>query len=257
MSRFDDLFTKPFLDLVRRAPGSMVLAAALLCYPGAGLLLPLVLHWSLWGLVQANFLGTTLAAIVACGWLLVQIEARDRRHLVEWTTDLRLLSAQEFEWLVGELFRRKGWEVEETGRQDGPDGNIDLVLTRKSERRIVQCKRWQSWEVGVNEVRGFAGTLLHDHLPGSAGIFVTLSTFNARARAEAQQTGVTLIDRYDLYQLVTKARRTEPCPTCEAPMALRHSQYGWYFRCEIEGCSGKRHLDDKAGRAVELLTLAA
>jgi hypothetical protein len=40
-------------------------------------------------------------------------------------------------------------------------------------------------------------------------------------------------------------------------MALRHSQYGWYFRCAVEGCDGKRHLDDKAGRAVEILTLAA
>ena len=45
------------------------------------------------------------------------VEARDRRHLVEWTTDLRLLDFEEFEWFVGELYRRKGWSVERVGRR--------------------------------------------------------------------------------------------------------------------------------------------
>jgi hypothetical protein len=216
-----------------------------------------VLHWSIWGFAQANIIGTAFAGSVACGWLLVQLQERDRRHLVEWTTNLRLLNAQEFEWLVGELFRREGWEVRETGRQDGPDGNIDLELTGQQGRRIVQCKRWVSWEVGVDEVRKFAGPLMREALPGSAGIFVTLSHFNDQTSAEAQKIGLALIDGNDLYHRVEKARRTEPCSKCGAPMALRHSQYGWYFRCAVEGCEGKRHLDDKAGRAVEILTLAA
>jgi hypothetical protein len=249
--------TRGILGFVHRVSGWVVFGMALLFYPGAGLLLPLWFHWSVLGLVAANIVGTLWAGVFAIGYLLVQIEARDRRHLVEWTTDLRLLSAEEFEWLVGELFRREDWDVRESGRQGRPDGNIDLVLTRKGERRIVQCKRWESWEVRVDEVREFAGTLMREGLPGSAGIFVTLSQFNEQARVEAHRIGLTLIAGSDLYHRVAKARRTEPCSICEAPMILSRSTHGWWFRCLTPGCTGKRDLSKAPGRAIELLTLAA
>jgi hypothetical protein len=257
VSKSDDVFERAFLSLLRRAPGRIVAVVALLLYPGAGLLLPLVLHWSLWGLVQANVLGAFFAAVVALGWLVLQIEARDRRHLVEWTTNLRLLNPEEFEWLVGELFRREGWNVSETGRQQRADGNVDLVLTRGNLRRIVQCKRWTSRLVGVEEVREFAGTLMRERLPGSAGVFVTLSTFGDQARAEAHAIGLCIVDGPDLYKRVEKARRTEPCPICRAPMLLDRSPRGWWFHCVAPGCRGKRDLGDEPGHALELLTMAA
>jgi HJR/Mrr/RecB family endonuclease len=257
MSNSDDPFERALLGMVSHIPGRIVAALALLLYPGAGLLLPLVLRWSLWGLVEANVLGTLFAAIVALGWLIVQLEARDRRHLVEWTTNLRLLNAEEFEWLVGELFRREGWNVAETGRRESADGNIDLVLTRGGLRRIVQCKRWSSWLVGVEEVREFAGTLMREGLRGSAGVFVTLSTFGEQARAEALALGLTIVDGRDLYRRVEKARRAEPCPACRAPMRLDRSPRGWWLHCVAPGSRGKRDLGDEPGRALELLTIAA
>jgi hypothetical protein len=131
------------------------------------------------------------------------------------------------------------------------------VVTRQDERRIVQCKRWQSWPVGVNDVRGFAGTLMREALPGSGGIFVTLSEFTDQARTEADSVRMTLIDGRDLYDRIKTARRSEPCPTCGAPMMLDRSSVGWWLRCVVPGCRGKRDLSDNAGRAVELLTRAA
>ncbi len=145
--------------------------------------------------------------------------APDRRHLIEWTTSLRLLGAEEFEWLVGELFRRDGWTVEETGRHGSPDGNIDLVLRRGGERKVVQCKRWTSQLVGVDELRGFAGTLLREGLPGAAGIFVTLSDFTEQARAEARTTGITLVNNRDLKR---------PHPKCAARGTV----------LDLSGCDG-------------------
>jgi restriction endonuclease Mrr len=38
--------------------------------------------------------------------------------------------------------------------------------------------------VGVEDIRGFAGALMREGLPGSAGVFVTMSTFGEQARAE-------------------------------------------------------------------------
>jgi HJR/Mrr/RecB family endonuclease len=250
----DWIWDHALIPFVTRVPGLVVAAVALLFYPGIGLVLPLVLGWPTNWLISINLIGVTAAALLSIGYLVVLVQAKDRRHLLEWTTDLRLLTAAEFEYLVGELFRREGWNVAETGRQDGPDGNIDLVLTRGRKRRIVQCKRWTSWLVGVKEVRAFAGTLMSEGASGKDGIFVTLSNFTEQAEEEAKRTGIALLDGADLLSRVEKVRRQEPCPICDRPMLFDRSSRGWWFRCVTEGCAGKRDLGTEAGRAIELLT---
>jgi HJR/Mrr/RecB family endonuclease len=254
VSKSDDLFERAILRVVSRVSGRTVTALALVLYPGVALILPLSLHWPVLNLVEANVLGAVYAGVVSMGWLYIQLQARDRRNLIEWTTNLRLLSAQEFEWLVGELFRREGWTVDETGRQEASDGNIDLELTRPGLRKIVQCKRWESWLVGIDEVREFAGTLLREGLRGSDGIFVTLSGFTQRARVEAKTIGVALVDNRELNERVEKVRRMEPCPLCQAPMTFDRSVRGWWLRRVAPGCSGKRDLSGEPARAGEFLT---
>lgn len=249
----EDRYDRLIFWIVKNVPGRGVLALAGLSYLGVGLALPLVLAWPAWWVFGANILGTVFAFSLLFAWLLVQIEARDRRHLLEWTSDLRLLDAGEFEWLVGELFRREGWTVTERGRQDGPDGNIDLELQRGTERRVVQVKRWQSWQVGVDDVRRFGGTLLRENLSGSSGVFVTLSGFTDQARAEAQTSAIELVDGPDLYARVEKARRAVLCDTCGARMVLDRSVHGWWYRCVTRGCSGKRDLGSDPIRAVALI----
>jgi hypothetical protein len=138
----DWLWDKVLWPLVNRVSSRVIAVVALVFYPGLGLAMPLVVGLPDNSLVVANVWGVALAAMVSVGYLAALIHAKDRRQLLEWTTDLRLLSAAEFEYLVGEVFRREGWQVTERGRQDGPDGNIDLVLKRGHERLIVQCKRW-------------------------------------------------------------------------------------------------------------------
>ena len=250
----DWLWDHVLWPFVNRVPGRAVAVVALLFYPGLGLALPIVLGWSDSWLLAANLWGVVLAALLSVGYLLVLIEQKDRRHLLDWTTDLRLLTAAEFEYLVGEVFRREGWDVTETGRQDGPDGNIDLVLKRGRERRIVQCKRWTSWQVGVNDIRAFAGTLTREGASPNEGIFVTLSDYSRQAQNEAKKMGIGLLDGAALFGRVENVRRQEPCPNCQRPMLFDRSPRGWWFRCVAEGCSGKRNLGRDAGRAIELLT---
>jgi HJR/Mrr/RecB family endonuclease len=253
VSEPEGFFERSFLTFVSRISGLTAIALALFLYVGCGLVLPLTLRWSTLHLVEANALGTVFAAVVCLVWLGVRIELANRRNLLQWTTDLRLLDSTEFEWLVGEMFRREGWGVRETGSSDGPDGNIDLELTCDHERKIVQCKRWDSWSVGVDKVREFLGTLAREHLPPESGIFVTLSNFTTQAKKEALDAGLPLLDGKELYARIEKARRPEPCPKCNSPMILDHSKYGWWLRCDTGGCSGKVNLGNDAGRAVELL----
>lgn len=253
VSESEGFFERSFLTLVSRISGLTVIALALFLYVGCGLVLPLTLRWSTLNLVEANTLGTVFAAVVCLGWLGVRIQLAHRRNLLQWTTDLRLLDSTEFEWLVGEMFRREGWGVRETGSSNGPDGNIDLELTRDHERKIVQCKRWDSWSVGVDKVRLFLGTLAREHLPPESGIFVTLSKFTTRAEKEAHDAGLPLLDGKELHARIEKVRRPEPCPKCHSPMLLDRSEYGWWLRCETGGCEGKIDLSNDVARAVEFL----
>lgn len=249
----EDRYDRLILWIVKHVPGRGVILLAGISYLGVGLALPLLLDWPKIWLVNANVWGTLFAASLIFGWLFVQIAARDRQHLVEWTTDLRKLDAQEFEWLVGEIYRREGWRVTERGRQGGPDGNIDLDIRKDGERRIVQAKRWASYQVGVDQVRGFGGTLLREGLSGSAGVFVTLSTFTAQALAEAKKSGIALIDGRDLYRRVEKVRRPVICDICHQPMRFDRSIHGWWYRCVTPDCLGKLDLSSEPGLAVALL----
>jgi HJR/Mrr/RecB family endonuclease len=253
VSEPEGFFERSFLTFVSRISGLTVIALALFLYVGCGLVLPLTLRWSTLNLVEANALGTVFAAVVCLGWLGVRIQLADRRNLLQWTTDLRHLDSTEFEWLVGEMFRREGWEVRETGSSDGPDGNIDLELTHDHERQIVQCKRWTSKSVGVEEVRLLLGTLAREHLPPESGILVTLSKFTMQAEKEALDAGLPLLDGKELHARIEKARHPEPCPKCHSPMILDYSVYGWWLRCVTGGCEGKIDLSNDVGRAAEFL----
>jgi restriction system protein len=253
MASDENLLDRAVLAFVARISGGAAAAVAVAIW-GTGIAVPLALHWRVWFVVEANAVGTVFAGVVIIGWLFVRLEQAQRRNLLEWTSDLRLLNAEEFEWLVGEIFRREGWKIRETGRQDAADGNVDLDMTRSGKRMIVQCKRWESWQVGVGEIRQFAGTLMREGLPGSSGLYVTLSDFTSDARAEAKSVGVGLIGKGDLYARIEKVRRSEPCPVCGKPMIVDRSSRGWWMRCVANGCAGKQDLSAEPGRAIELLT---
>jgi hypothetical protein len=239
--------------VVTRLPPAGVLLVAGLLYFGLGLAVPIGLGLPTINLVAFNFMGVLFGVAVLLWWFIVQLEKKDRRNLLEWTSDLRLLDAREFEFFVGEVLRREGWAVTERGRQGAPDGNIDLEIRRGKDRRIVQAKRWQSFLVGVDDIRAFAGTLVREGLPSAAGMFVTLSDFTDQARAEGKTIGVELVDGIDLYGRAEKVRKPVTCEICTGRMVLDRSVHGWWYRCVTAGCAGKRDLGADPVRALALL----
>lgn len=68
------------------------------------------------------------------------------------------MSWREFELLVGEAYRLQGYRVTEIGG-GGPDGGVDLVLTKGSEKFFAQCKQWKAYKVGVTTVRELYGVI--------------------------------------------------------------------------------------------------
>lgn len=131
--------------------------------------------------------------------------ARHRARLLRTHTQLdqlRTMSWQDFERLVGEAFRTQGYHVTESGL-GGADGGVDLVLHRGGQRTLVQCKRWANRSVGVATVRELAGVLAHDD--AVAAILVTTSTYTLEAKTFAANKPITLIDGEELLGLVTRA----------------------------------------------------
>ena len=84
------------------------------------------------------------------------------------------MSWQEFEMLVGEAYRRQGFDVKEIGG-GGADGGIDLVLTKNGKTVLVQCKQWKAFKVGVKVVRELYGVMAAQNAKG--GVVVTSGVF--------------------------------------------------------------------------------
>ncbi len=166
------------------------------------------------------------------------------------------MSWKQFERLVGEGFRLQGYRVIETGG-GGPDGGVDLVLSRDGEKSLVQCKQWRALRVGVDVVRELYGVMA---ARGAAGGFVVTSgRFTDEARRFASGRNIELIDGPRLQALLRQAtgspggnaaataraaaaQRTQaappPCPLCAKPMVQRTAKRGQNSGAGFWGCSG-------------------
>lgn len=161
---------------------------------------------------------------------------------------LSTLSWQQFEQLVGAIFREKGYQVEERGLA-GPDGGVDLVLKKGNEKYLVQCKHWRSMKVGVPVARELYGAMAAE---GAVGGFVTTTgQFTSDAKRFAEGRNIELIDGQQLKKHMSKKsigggqarshktplRPAVPdCPICANPMTKRVAKKGAQMGNQFWGC---------------------
>jgi len=158
------------------------------------------------------------------------------------------MSWKQFEALVGEAFRRKGYAVTETGGS-GADGGIDLALKKAGETFLVQCKQWRALKVGVTTVRELYGVMAANGASG--GFVVTSGVFTDEARAFAVGRNIELLDGKALHALirgVSVPDQSAPvtplyvttgvpfCPVCQSRMAKRKAKRGANAGKEFWGC---------------------
>ena len=201
------------------------------------------------------FAGMAALMVLAAGFA-AGVNKWKRRQLYDGQTSIesiRHLSWAAFELLIGEAYRRQGYEVTETGG-GGADGGIDLVLHRRGERILVQCKQWKVYKVGVKPIRELYG-VLRSNGAGRA-IFVTSGVYTQEARRFADGKPLELIDGDTLSRLITHVRgqhreknlnavtsqsnspETSPaCPFCQSPMVLRTAKRGDNAGSQFWGCS--------------------
>lgn len=153
----------------------------------------------------------------------------------------------QFEILVGEAFRRKGFRVRENF-DTGPDGGVDLVLSDGANKYLVQCKRWKAFKVGVSVVRELFGVMAATGAVG--GYVVTSGHFTSEAQIFAQGKNIKLIDGSELWSMIQVVKAsplgtTEPtvsanklCPKCGKEMVLRTARRGPKAGQKFWGCTG-------------------
>ncbi len=168
---------------------------------------------------------------------------------------IRSMSWQDFEKLVGEIYRRKGYTITETGG-GGADGGVDLVLKKNGETIFVQCKHWKMESVGVIIIRELLGVVYDKKASG--GIVITSGTFTQEALDFAKGNPIELVDGKELFAMIGRIKTKmipfpkKPelmnmpvydnptpilCPLCGSMMVLRTAKKGRSAGSLFYGCS--------------------
>lgn len=206
--------------------------------------------------IAANFGQWILPLVFVAGAAIALLRQRKTVSLakevgVRGSEALGNMSWQQFEQVVGVIFRGRGYSVEHRGG-NGPDGGVDLVLTRGAEKLLVQCKHWRAQRVGVTVVRELYGVMAAEHAAG--GIVVTQGDFTEDAKGFAKGRNLELLNGDALGRLAKQAansaepvsakapalsggNQSKPCPTCGADMIQRVAGRGPNAGQRFWGCS--------------------
>lgn len=157
------------------------------------------------------WIGGIFGFVTLIGWVVTTLRRGERVGRLDATRsakDLRAMDWREFEQLVADLYRRRGYHVRETGGSTA-DGGVDLVLEKDGVEQLVQCKQYRTWSVGEPKVREFYGAMAA-RISRGEGLFVTCGTFTEPARRFAEGKPIRLIDGDALLALLNETNPVTP-----------------------------------------------
>lgn len=155
---------------------------------------------------------------------------------------IRKLHWRNFEELVAEAYRRRGYRAAEGGF--GADGGIDLELRTSDEWVLIQCKQWKAQKVGVSVVREMYGVLAASD--ADKVIIISSGRYTQQAIDFASGKPITLLDGNELLSLIHDVQ-TDPkvetttqtsCPRCGSELVERQAKRGTNAGNIFLGCSG-------------------
>lgn len=200
---------------------------------------------------SAPMLGNMISlALVGCAAIsavnsLIKARRLDSQKDID---SIRALGWKDFEELVGEAYRRKGYSVGEN-QGGGPDGGVDLVLRKEGVTTLVQCKHWKTLKVGVKVVRELFGVMTA-HGAGRGMVLIS-GEFTKDAVAFAKSNAIELVNGSKLLAMISEVQK-EPrierslpvaksvekeCPVCGGDMLVRTAKKGSYAGNKFWGCS--------------------
>lgn len=175
---------------------------------------------------------------------------------------LNNMTWKQFELLVHQAFRHRGFVLGESGASDA-DGSVDLVLRKAGEYFLVHSKLWRAASVDVGPVRELHSAMRARRAAG--GFFVTTGSYTREAMAFASGRNIQLIDGPTLREMLndtagiptgvptvitigdpnTVTPIAPACPVCSSAMVLRMAPPGSkaknFWGCSrFPACKGNR-----------------
>jgi Restriction endonuclease len=101
------------------------------------------------------------------------------------------LAQKEVERVVAEAYRRRGYQVAELA-SSGAKAEAGMLLTKATQRLLLQCKYWNTRKIAEMPVRELYGMMAaHNAI---AGILITSGSFTLEASRFAGYGSIQLID---------------------------------------------------------------
>ncbi len=122
---------------------------------------------------------------------------------------LASIAWRDFERLIGEEFRRRGFTVTGFGGTfaAGSGGGADIALMKRGERFLVECKQWRKQQVGLMVVRDLGFVIRAAGARG--GYLFTAGEFAREARELALCSRIELIDGQSIIDWLRSASPPE------------------------------------------------
>lgn len=138
-----------------------------------------------------------------------------KANRTRWDDALSRVDPTEFERLLAQHYRREGWTVDHVGAAAtgrSYDGGIDLKLRRGHEYVLVQCKRWNAYQVPHNDVHELVGVMVGEGATGA--VLVTCGEFT-RAALDAARKHPTLrlVDGAEVRRRIELPKTLAPAST--------------------------------------------
>ncbi len=165
----------------------------------------------------------------------------------KWSVEaLRSLEWKRFEILCAKYYEAVGFKTETLDA--GPDGGVDVKLFKIDPSKplaVVQCKAWNTNQVGVKEIRELLGVMTHAKV--ARGIFVTTGTYTKDALDFGVANPIQLLDgaAFEKKILELPAEKQEAllalafegdystptCASCGVKMVVREGKRGTFWGC--------------------------
>jgi restriction system protein len=186
------------LDILFRISIIYVIALFFIWFSNKALFFRLLL----WGLVFFGIL-IIIALFIKRSKIHKQSQWRTDRDLLYW---LKGMKPWEFEHYISELFTKLGYKTTVTG--GSYDKGVDVIAEKDGLKHYIQCKKYITSTVGVNELREFYGAIA-DHLAQAKGYFITTNKFTLEAEKFTEDKPIELIDGYKLIKYIRMAEKSK------------------------------------------------
>lgn len=100
------------------------------------------------------------------------------------------LNWRQFEEIIAKYYKKKGYKVTLIGGTGGDNG-IDLLLKKKKEKIVVQCKHWKKNSVGVAVIREMFGVMVSEN--ADKVFIITSGKFTKEAYSFSKGKPISLI----------------------------------------------------------------